>query len=117
MVKIAKKILNDIELENWLRFHKRGCSARCRCKINQINLDESNGLIHSLKVLDICRELLANGSKFLTEATPNSDEKRRIDIVNLSNLTIIEVEVSGAVKPDADITYKLEKDSWNIIKK
>lgn len=112
--KMAK--LKVEELEVWRKFHKRGGHNLSRCKVDQINLDQSNSKKHNLKVLDICRELYSKGHHFITEAVSNKIKNRRYDVVDISELggKIIEIEVTGKQKPDADVTYILEKGKWII---
>lgn len=112
------KRLSDIERENYRKYHKRGCSPlHGKCKVNAIVLE--GGKNHMIKVLEICLELIKKDHKFLTECVPNSNPKRRYDIVDISvpEGLIIEVEDSGKLKEDFDVSYVLKDNNWEVITK
>ena len=109
--------ISEIELENLRRYHKRGCSNFTRCGVDNIYLDLSTDKKHKLKVLEVCKEFIEKDIHFITEAVPNKSPKRRIDIVNLKTNDWIEIENTGKIKKDANITHFLTKEGWKKVEK
>lgn len=114
--------LNPEELASFNSYHKAGGGNLNRCKINNISLSLHETDEHNLKMIEICKEYYSKGYNFITEAVPNDNKKRRIDIVILGldgnykkGGLWIEIETDKRrMKPDADISYVLENGEWKV---
>lgn len=100
------KHLKPEELDVWRKFHKRGCGQYVKCKLDQVNLDINTTKGHKLGILKLATKAIKNGEHFITEAVPNDNTKRRVDLVNLTTNTNHEIETDKKVKkPGAKTTY------------
>ncbi len=92
--------------ENWRKYHVPG-QKHDLLKKNAVFISTANSLKHELKKLEICYELKKLGSVFITEAEKrNSKPKRRVDIVDLSSGSEIEIETNHKIrKPKAISIY------------
>lgn len=80
------------------KYHRQGCTPMYKCFKNHVNIGANTTLKHALAVTAICWNLKKLGHDFITEAVPNKNSKRRIDIVDLTTGQEIEVEATGKFK-------------------
>lgn len=90
--------------ENWKKYHVPE-QPHDLVKKNVINISTANSLKHELKKLEVCYELKKLGSEFITEAEKRgSRPRRRVDIVDLSSGSEIEIECNHHIKKLGCIT-------------
>jgi hypothetical protein len=63
--------------------------------------------IDSLVEEDLMKDFVRDPHEFITEAVPNDNPKRRIDIVDLNTDTHIEIETDHSIKKEGAITIKI----------
>jgi len=118
------KKLTDLEKQNWYKFHKNGGSNLTRCPLNVIHIG-SESIVHELskclagitlrkygeiyfdkniinslhKIQNAIKyqEYMKNPVNFITEAVPNKNKKRRVDLVRLDTGEKIEFECSKKI--------------------
>jgi len=87
-------------------FHRQGLTNIYKCYKNHITVGANTTLEHLQAVTEICWNIKKKGQDFITEAVPNNDKSRRIDIVNLTTKEEIEVEHTGKFK-EGSKNYKV----------
>lgn len=118
------KKLTDLEKQNWYKFHKNGGSNLTRCPLNVIHIG-SESIVHELSkclagitlrkygeiyfdkmVIDLITQIeniieyqkyMKNPVNFITEAVPNNNKKRRVDLVRLDTGEKIEFETNKKI--------------------
>ena len=135
-IKKSVKILREQKKNNnWFKYHIPGCSNIHRIKKNVIFISDTNTIRHELAkslgaimlsrfgdikfnarmiayltIIDEEIKLMnfaKNPTDFLTEAVPNSDSSRRIDLVSLKDCTHYEFETNHKIKKDGAVTIYL----------
>ena len=125
------KKLTDLEKQNWYKYHKNGGSNLTRCPLNiihignetikhelhkclsgitlrkygEIHITESiKNAINTIESEILSQQFMKNPVNFITEAVPNNNKKRRIDLVRLDTGEKIEFETS----------FKIDKSKLEI---
>src|SRR3990172_13024942 len=84
-------------MENYRKFHIRGCGNLNRIKVNAVSFRRESRKEHEIRKAEIFYDLLAIGHNFITEAERNmkrSEARVAVDIVDLTTGDEYEVETS-----------------------
>ena len=83
-VVVTQAELNNTERNVIRKYHRQGCTNIYKCFKNHVSVGANTTLEHLQGVVEICYNIRKLGQDFITEAVPNNDSSRRIDVVNLS---------------------------------
>jgi len=110
--------MKRLEIENYEKYHIPGCANYVRRPKNAIYISTANTIAHEFAKLKICYDLRKKGRTIITEAVPNNNPKRRIDIVDLTTGEEIEIEKTGEFKSKTR-NYKVltQQEFNNLINK
>ena len=127
-------MLTKIERDNWHKYHIQNQPAYYKCKVNHIAINSGNTLSHELMKC-LCCIMIAkfgdikitkqtiglinqisleveklgfsyNQGHFITEACRDD---RRVDVVNLTNGSEVEVESKSNITKEGAITIRLSQ--------
>jgi len=118
------KKLTELEKQNWYKYHKNGGTNLTRCPLNVIHIGNES-IKHELSkclagitlrkygeiyfdkmVIDLITQIeniieyqkyMKNPVNFITEAVPNNNKKRRVDLVRLDTGEKIEFETNKKI--------------------